>query len=191
MFTFNGEIVPTGSTVTVSEYELAEAMEGVMNIFEMQSGLAIKNVSGGDDKVSLHAIGIENFLDIQICPDGNCRPWIDGEITADFKDKIPAGESADCSIHVSYMDMTCSETLNYKGSVKLEAYSYYDEEDITSITLVFDTSASGSGIKKVKADKKCEVFNLCGKKIADSTTGLTKGIYIIKQNGTSRKVVIK
>jgi hypothetical protein len=36
-----------------------------------------------------------------------------------------------------------------------------------------------------------EFYNLCGKKIAESTIGLTKGIYIIKQNGTSRKVVIK
>ena len=36
-----------------------------------------------------------------------------------------------------------------------------------------------------------EVYNLCGQLVSNSMDKLTKGVYIIKQNGSSRKVVIR
>lgn len=40
-------------------------------------------------------------------------------------------------------------------------------------------------------DAEMEVFNLCGQHISYSLNNLDKGVYIVKQNGTSRKVVIR
>ncbi|MBP5345998.1 MAG: T9SS type A sorting domain-containing protein [Bacteroidales bacterium] len=36
-----------------------------------------------------------------------------------------------------------------------------------------------------------EVYNLCGQLVSNSMDKLSKGVYIVKQNGTSRKVVIR
>lgn len=36
-----------------------------------------------------------------------------------------------------------------------------------------------------------EVYNLCGQLVSNSLEGLNKGVYIVKQNGTSRKIVIR
>ena len=36
-----------------------------------------------------------------------------------------------------------------------------------------------------------EVYNLCGQLVATSLDGLNKGVYIVKQNGTSRKIVVR
>ena len=115
-------------------------------------------------------------------------PWSSNEITTNYNNAIAPGatvEEGSDWLHVLTFD-----TKSFKGSVELKAYCTLDPDDCTTITVVFDTDAQG--INKVTNDNnKMEVYNLCGKKIAESTMGLTKGIYIIKQNGTSRKVVIK
>ena len=110
------------------------------------------------------------------------------EITTNYKDAVLPGSTVEQG--KNWLHAMAFDTKSFKGSVELKAYCTLDPDDCTSITVVFDTDAQG--INKVTNDNnKMEVYNLCGKKIAESTIGLTKGIYIIKQNGTSRKVVIK
>ena len=182
-FMFGNEVIPNGSTFTVSEYE------GDDFIVEMQARIYIKNISEDASMLSLKCIGKENYKDIEFCPNGNCMSWMNNtELTTTYNDAVPAGgtvEQGNNWLHAQLID-----TKSYKGSVELRAYCTLDPDDCAYIAVVFDTDAQG--INKVTNDNnKMEVYNLCGKKIAESTMGLTKGIYIIKQNGTSRKVVIK
>lgn len=181
-FMFGNEVIPNGSTFTVSE------SEGDDFALEMHAHIYVKNISEDASQLSLKCIGKENYNDIAFCPNNNCLPWSSNEITTNYSNAIAPGatvEEGSDWLHVLTFD-----TKSFKGSVELKAYCTLDPDDCTSITVVFDTDAQG--INKVTNDNnKMEVYNLCGKKIAESTMGLTKGIYIIKQNGTSRKVVIK
>lgn len=187
-FIHNGEVVPSGSTVTVTEMT-TEDFGGGMYAFEMQSGLYIRNNESSAQKLSVIATGIDNFTEIQVCPDGNCRPWSNGVVEATFKNSVPAGEQVSPEIHMSHLDFSGNTSFTFKGSITVRAYSTYDEEDFTEITLVFDNSASS--LNQVNNNQKLEVFNICGRMIANSAEGLKKGIYIFRQGGVSRKVVIK
>lgn len=42
-----------------------------------------------------------------------------------------------------------------------------------------------------KEEAKVEVYNLCGQYIGNSLKGLPKGVYIVKQDGASRKWVVR
>ena len=150
----------------------------------------MKNVSEDASKLSITCVGKENYRDIEFCPNGNCMAWPSegNELSTTYKDDVAAGgtiEEGNNWLHAIAFD-----TKSFKGIVELKAYCTLDPDDCATITVVFDTNAQG--INAISTDsQKVEVYNLCGKKIAESTMGLKKGIYIIKQNGTSRKVVIK
>lgn len=182
----NGQLVPNGSTITITEFETVLDLGDVVFV-EMPSDLKIKNNLDSEGSMIIKAVGIDNFASIMVCPGGNCIPWSNGSITSS-RIKIAAEAEEDPQCHISG---DFAAPFAYTGSLTLTVCDYFDDEDYSTITVIFDTT--GSGIKDVKADKdtKCEVFNLCGKKIANSTNGLSKGVYIIKQHGTSRKVVIK
>lgn len=186
-FVRNGAVVPNGSTVTITEVEVQDFGDN-MFAYDMQSGLFIHNNEETAQKLSIKATGIENYEDIQVCPDGNCLPWSNGVIEADFKNPIPADGLGDAGIHIGYMDME-GKGFSFKGSITVRAYCSLDDEDFTEITLVFDSSASS--LSKVKSSQKLEVFNICGRLVGNSATGLKKGIYIFRQGDVSRKVVIK
>ncbi len=185
-FMYKGEVVPNGSTVTISEYTDMDF------IIEMIAPIYIKNVSTDATLLTLGCSGKENYAqDIQFCPDGSCRmlPSDGSELTVTYKDAIQPDSTVEKG--TSWLHVTIFDTKSFKGSVEVRAFSAIDPDDCTTITVVFDTDAA-QGINKVSSDsRKMEVYNLCGKKIATSMVGLPKGIYIIKQNGASRKVVIK
>lgn len=187
-FVINGEVITNGSTITLSEYHLSQDL-GDMKIWEMPTNLFIRNCSEFNEDLSILVTGIDNYQDVQVCPDGNCRPWNDNTINAKFTNKVDAGDQVDAGIHVSYMDFENLSSFNYKSTITVRAYCTNDEDDFTQITINFDTNASS--LNTVGSKQPIEVFNLCGKKIAESVNGLKKGIYIFRQGGTSRKVVIK
>ncbi len=184
-FMYKGEIVPNGGTVTISE----STDKGWM--FEMDAPIYVKNISEVASMLTISGSGKENFADIQFCPNGSCRtfPSDGSSLSTDYENDLQPNatvEEGKSWLHAEIIGAT-----SYTGSVELKAYCTIDPEDCTTITVVFDTNAT-QGINKVNYDsRKMEVYNLCGKKIAESTFDLAKGIYIIKQNGTSRKVVIK
>lgn len=179
-FVRNGEVIPNGSTVTISE-----CMEIPGVLFSMESEIYIKNNSDDNEKAVVHAVGLENYEEIEVCAGGNCWPWNNGELTSKVFE-MAANEQQNAQIHV----FSTKGISSFKGSVKVDIYYSLDPDDCASITVVFDTN--GSGINEVTGDKKeIEVFNLCGKKIANSTEGLNKGIYIVKQGNTSKKVTIR
>lgn len=202
-FLFNGEPVANGSVITIAEAGVAEGCEPEDGIYAMHSDIKVKNVSSSAASLTLTIVGKENWdltiddpwfnATVQFCPNGNCRPWFGEEITVAYDSPIPAGTIADESdwLHVSIM--SDDPVWSYKGVVELKAINSNNESDCATITVIYDTNGvtGVQSLGSLKRDVKCEVFNLCGKKIANSTVGLTKGVYIIKQNGTSRKVVIK
>lgn len=202
-FLFNGEPVANGSVITIAEAGVAEGCEPEDGIYAMHSDIKVKNVSSSAASLTLTIVGKENWdltiddpwfnATVQFCPNGNCRPWFGEEITVAYDAPIPAGTIADESdwLHVSIM--SDDPVWSYKGIVELKAINSDNESDCATITVIYDTNGvtGVQSLGSIKRDAKCEVFNLCGKKIANSTVGLTKGVYIIKQNGTSRKVVIK
>lgn len=203
-FLFNGEPVANGSVITIAEAEVAPGCEPEDGIYAMHSDIKVKNVSSSATSLTLTIVGKENWdqtIDdpwfygtVQFCPNGNCRAWADkDQISEDYDAPIPAGTIADESdwLHVSIM--SDDPVWSYKGVVELKAINSNNESDCATITVIYDTNGvtGVQSLGSLKRDVKCEVFNLCGKKIANSTVGLTKGVYIIKQNGTSRKVVIK
>ncbi len=184
-FMYGDEVIPNGGSITISEYEDYDFM------IEMQAAIYVKNVSEDASKLSLTCIGIENYNpSIEFCPNGNCMAWpSDGnELTTTYKDNVSAGGTVEKD--KNWLHAMVFDAKTFKGSIELKAYCTLDPDDCATITVVFDTDAMG--LNKVSSESnRMEVYNLCGKKIAESTMGLTKGIYIIKQNGTSRKVVIK
>ena len=186
VFMHGKEVIPNGGTITVSEYEDYDFM------IEMSAPVYVKNISEDASKLSLTCLGLENYNpSIEFCPNGNCMAWPSegNELTTTYKEDVTPGGTVEEG--KNWLHALVFDTKTFKGSVQLKAYCTLDPDDCATITVVFDTEAQG--INKVTADasKAVEVYNLCGKKIAESTSGLTKGIYIIKQNGTSRKVVIK
>lgn len=182
-FVYNNEVVPNGATITISEYTDLGFM------IEMDAPICIKNISADASLLTISCAGIENFADIQFCPNGSCRtcPSDGSEISTDYEKPLEPDSTVEKGNSWLHADVYSN---TYKGSVVLKAYCTLDPEDCTTITVQFDTDAQG--INKVTNDiEKMEVYNLCGKKVAQTTIGLPQGIYIIKQSGISRKVVIK
>lgn len=208
-FLFNGEPLANGSVITIAEAEVAPGCEPEDGIYAMHSDIKVKNVSSSATSLTLTIVGKENWdqlIDdpwfnaiVQFCPNNNCspkgcQPWNDeGILSTNYLSPIESGTIADESdwLHVSIM--SDDPVWSYKGVVELKAINSNNESDCATITVIYDTNGvtGVQSLGSLKRDVKCEVFNLCGKKIANSTVGLTKGVYIIKQNGTSRKVVIK
>lgn len=207
-FTYKGETVANGATIVITEYGIADGTEAGDGIFAMHAPIQVKNASSKAAKLSLFCAGKENyeysneegsfFATVQFCPNGNCQPWTDeAMLSTTYDAAIAAGAVADESdwIHVSIMSDDPNAAWTYKASVELKAVNADNESDCATITVVFDTNEGVNGgvqrLHSFATDSKVEIFNLCGKMVANSTAGLTKGIYIVKQNGASRKVVIK
>lgn len=63
-------------------------------------------------------------------------------------------------------------------------------EALTNEKTQTDTSSLEQQMQQ-STDNSIEVYNLCGQLVADQLKGLSKGVYIVKQNGSSRKVVVR
>lgn len=193
-FTYNGEVIPNGSVVNVSTLHLEADIPGVMQIYAMAAPIQVKNVSEDDEKLTLKCVGKDNYEQVAFCPNGNCLPWSSNELSTDYASAIVAGEVADNSdwLHVSLQIMG-DDAAEYDGTVELMAYPTFDEENCATITVHFDTKGTDGvqSLHSIKNDQKVEVFNLCGKKIANTTVGLPKGIYIVRSGNTSKKMTVR
>lgn len=192
-FQYNGEVMPNGSVINVATSEVAADL-GAVKIIEMHCDIKLKNISEDGSPVSLVCEGIENYDKIQFCPNGNCKAWGSQPELSTTYASVAAGQIADNSdwLHVSSGPIT-STTFDYDGTVVLKAYPPLDDEDCATITVHFNTAGT-DGVQNLGTlynNQQVEVFNLCGKKVANSTIGLTKGIYIVRQGNSSRKVTIK
>ena len=56
---------------------------------------------------------------------------------------------------------------------------------------VYDPASIEDNIADFNEDALCEVFNLNGVKIADSTDNLPAGIYVVRQGKTAKKIAVK
>lgn len=134
-FVRNGEVIPDGSTVVITEHE--EIMDF---LFIMESNISIRNNSAETSKAVVHAIGIENYSGIELSPGGNCYSWSDnGEITSKSFN-VPANAIQSLSVHVQLL----AGAKSFSGSISLKVYTADDPEDCSTITVKFDSNASGT-----------------------------------------------
>lgn len=191
-FLYNGQVVPNGSVINVAHVETLDL--GPVKIHEMHVDLKLKNVSEDASRVTLVCEGKENYDKVQFCPNGNCQAW--GQVATLSTDysAVPAGQIADNAdwLHVSSGAVT-EPTLTFDGTVVVKAYPPLDDEDCATVTIHFNTAGTDGvqSLTSLTSTQQVEVFNLCGKLVANTTAGLPKGIYIVRQGGTSRKVTVR
>lgn len=184
-FMQNGQVLANGATITVSETQYEDL--GDCFLVEMDPHISVKNNESITVSATMDCDGIgANYSAIEFCF-GNCFPWINNTHLSNTV-KLQAGQIFAAMIHIQDFPEEKNFTITDCG-VKLTLYPQTDPDDAVVLTLLFDTT--GAGIKDCKEPASVEVFNLCGKKIADSANGLKQGIYIIRKNGVSRKVTIK
>ena len=188
-FVQNGQVLANGATITVSEVEYQDLTAyGMGYAVEMAPKLSVRNNDEVKVKATMDCEGSgANFERIEFCF-GNCYSWA-GRTKLTSTVEIPASSDYTAQIHVGG---TFVDEKNYSisdATVKLTLYPEMDPDDAVTLTVNFDTT--GAGIKAAREQKPVEVYNLCGKKVATSTLGLSKGIYIIKEGGVSRKVTVK
>lgn len=105
---------------------------------------------------------------------------------------------------------TNSEYINYdtfydpNDNYKLTAtYTKTVDEDQTvyfqfvqanyAFTFTFESDGTSTAINdfNVNTNNKTEVYSINGQKVADTTSGLKSGIYVVRANGKTKKIVIK
>ena len=188
-FVHNGEVIPNGSTITLTELDPMYAAAG-LNYYH--AVINVKNVSSEACDLTLLCIGKDNYNDIAFCYNGSCLTWGSKDELSTVYNTIASGAMAESeekvaeSFHAMTMDdkaMTC----------ELRACNTFDYDDCATLTVIFDMHGTPGvqSLTGIKAERNVEVFNLCGKMIARSTAGLAKGVYIVRQGNTSRKVTIR
>ena len=83
---------------------------------------------------------------------------------------------------------TLKKTFDEDATVYFQIVGSYND-----YTFTFQSDGKTTGINGIgnSTSTKTEVFGLNGVKIADSTNGLANGVYILRQNGKAKKIVIK
>lgn len=83
-----------------------------------------------------------------------------------------------------------------RGACKIIAESLYADGPLLEVTVIVE----GSGVDEIRGDatdgsidysKPYEVYNMNGLKVGETTEGLSKGIYIIRQDKAAVKTVVK
>ncbi len=85
-------------------------------------------------------------------------------------------------------------TATYKKDVEEEQTVYFQFPYVSySFSFTYESTGTPSAISGVSAEGngKVEVFGINGVKVADTTAGLKSGIYVVRQNGKAKKVVIR
>lgn len=187
-FIRNGEVLADGATVTISEPEFIELIPGMMYIVEMDPKLSVRNNEENNVKATIDCYGEgANYREIEFCW-GQCKGWGESNMLSSTID-VAAGSDMTAFIHIGGKQLTSPEFIISDAAVNLKLYPAMDPDDLVTLTLRFDTT--GAGIKGTMSEQQVEIFNLCGRKISDCATTLPTGVYIIRTNGHSRKVVIK
>lgn len=131
-------IIPNGSTITISEYEDFDFM------IEMQAAIYVKNVSEDASKLSLTCVGKDNYENIEFCPNGNCMAWPSegNELTTNYIDALLAGGTVEQG--KNWLHAMAFDSKSFRGVVELNAYCTDNTDDCATITVIFDTDASGT-----------------------------------------------
>ena len=87
-------------------------------------------------------------------------------------------------------NVTCTfrKTFDADATVYFQIFGSYSD-----YTFTYAAGGNATGINGINGDSKAktEVFNLSGIKVADTINGLASGVYVVRQNGKAKKVVIK
>lgn len=87
-------------------------------------------------------------------------------------------------------NVTCTyrKTFDADATVYFQIFGSYSD-----FTFTYAADGTATAINGINGDAaaKTEVFNLNGVKVADTTKGLASGVYVVRQNGKAKKIVIK
>lgn len=87
-------------------------------------------------------------------------------------------------------NITCTLRKNFDAdaTIYFQIFGTYSDASFT-----FQSNGTATAINGISgaATAKTEVFNLNGVKVANSTEGLEDGVYVVRQNGKAKKVVIR
>ena len=218
----NGEALANGAEVVVTtytlEYDWSEYGMGVGVSFD--SGIHIKNVSGGEASFVARLEGVQNASNFSICCGGQCSP-IGSEGWVEKIGVLAAGESVDTQIHDMPSFDALAEVAAHHSICKLNVYNANNPSDGITVTLVMK-GATDSGLDHVASEntvvvmgrslhynfdnaegRMLRVFDISGASVMSQILGggtgsvslsqLPKGIYLYKVEGTKvcGKMIVK
>lgn len=84
-------------------------------------------------------------------------------------------------------------TATYKKTVDEDQTVYFQFPSVSyEFTFTFESNGTPTSINEINVkDGAAEVYSINGVKVADTTSGMKSGIYVVRQNGKTKKVVIK
>lgn len=185
----DGTVVPNGSTVTVTKAE-EDPFTGKA---ELKSGLYVKNTLDEASNLSVE-INVQTLPNgtIQLCFPVNCMQYGRG-VSETSKGALKPGTVNDLQTEwfpEKYGTAKVTYTLKMYtvlGTGGLVPTYQFDGVG-PKVTVIYQY-ADPSGIADVKAltNGKAQYFDMQGREVANPT----KGMYIVKTNGTSKKVNIR
>lgn len=177
----DGTIVPSGSTVTASEYD-PDQLE--WDIYQINSGLFILNTSSVDEVAEL-AINVETLegAELSCCLGTECRPYGNvGNYTISGQ-KLAAGKPNDMMLHAERLEE--AESMNAKVKLTISHKSGFVTNECATITVIFQDGEAGVQSIQNGDVKVVKTFDAMGRE-----TTAQKGLLIEQlSNGQVRKVI--
>ena len=167
---------------------------------EIKASLSVRNASGKDQNIMLSVEIVEisgSGAALQVCFPVNCNRW-DAKGTHKTGVRTLGANEKDLSIETELVltgKARCTAVLKFystKSSPK-EATAKPDRL-LTTATLKFNSDATGiESVKNVASETINEVWNVQGTFVGRNITDLNslpKGLYLVRQNGKTTKVVV-
>jgi len=187
-----GRVIPNGTVVVLNKAVTTEfPFEG----FEIAGKVFIQNKTDKLQNVSLsYTINDIDEGDVQVCAFEKCTN--NSEIGSyEVGDKLFSVGSDKEAIEIEHFygeSEKCTITLK----LKVKELGSEQEKEGSSITIKFDTKATGIGAVASQKGITYDVYNTQGvllHKQLTSLTNLPKGVYIVKQTGiaSTKKYVIR
>lgn len=120
--------------------------------------------------------------------------YVDVYYYTSLEDALSGNNRQTVNFNTEYNSETYEPTNTFTKNVEEAQDIYFMFQRIYSpITFQFVSDGTTTGIDGINADNnvKAEVFTLNGVKVGESINGLNRGMYIVRQNGKAKKIVIK
>jgi len=167
---------------------------------QIKSGLSIRNISGKEFNVMLVCEIVEisgQGADLEVCFPSNCNTW----------DKKGKYYTSSRKVSSKAQNISIATDFNLTGKANctaiLKLYTTKSTEDVenakpeqllATVTLKFNGNATGiESVQRTAQHADNEVWTvnglLVGRNISD-VNSLPKGLYLVRQNGKTTKVVV-
>ena len=156
------------------------------------SGLNSVTIPEGVESIGYGAFNVCRSLTSVIIPEsvteiGECAFWecISLDSVTYLADQPIEGDT------IIFSSTTYDTATLYMSETGKDASKDIDPWKNFKNVKVYDPASIEENIADFNEDAPCEVFNLNGVKIADSTDNLPAGIYVVRQGNTAKKIAVK